>query len=94
MWAPGLADRPRRALLLLNALNVVDAVFTAFAVRTEGAVEANPFVRVIGLPAKIVLVGALSLLVFRVRPRALAWLTLTLAGVLVWHLAGFWASRR
>jgi len=94
VWAPGLADRPRRALLLLNALNVVDAVFTAFAVRTEGAVEANPFVRVIGLPAKIVLVGALSLLVFRVRPRALAWLTLTLAGVLVWHLAGFWASPR
>jgi hypothetical protein len=98
MWEPvargfhALADKPRRALLLLNTLNVVDAMFTALAVRTEGAVEANPFVRAIGLPAKVVLVGMLSLLVFRVRPRALAWLTLVLAGVLIWHLAGFWAS--
>lgn len=100
MWQPlarglrGLAERPRRALLLVNALNVVDAMFTAFAVRTEGAVEANPFVRVVGLPAKVVLVGVLSLLLFRVRPRALAWLTISLAAVLVWHLAGFWASPR
>jgi hypothetical protein len=100
MWEPlsrglhALVDKPRRALLLLNALNVVDAMFTAFAVRTEGALEANPFVRVIGLPAKILLVGMLSPLVFRARPHALAWLTLILAGVLVWHLAGFWASPR
>jgi hypothetical protein len=100
MWEPlarglhALADKPRRALLVLNVLNVVDAVFTAFAVRTEGAIEANPFVRAIGLPAKVVLVGVLSLLVFRVRPRALAWLTLVLAGVLMWHLAGFLASPR
>jgi hypothetical protein len=100
MWEPlarglhALADKPRRALLILNVLNVVDAVFTAFAVRTEGAIEANPFVRAIGLPAKVVLVGVLSLLVFRVRPRALAWLTLVLAGVLMWHLAGFLASPR
>lgn len=89
-----LVERPGRAAVLLNALNIADALFTALAVRAEGAVETNPFVRLIGLPGKIVLVGALSLLILRVRPRALAWLSLAFAGVLVWHLAGFWASPR
>ena len=93
-WLQSLSDNPRRGVLLLNAFNVIDALFTTFAVRNEGAVEANPFVRAIGLPAKIVLVGLLSLLLLRFRPRALAWMTAILAGVLVWHLAGFWASPR
>jgi hypothetical protein len=93
-WTQSLADSPRRGVALLNVMNVADAAFTAFAVRNEGAVEANPFVRAIGLPAKVVLVGGLSLLLFRFRPRAIAWLNLAFACLLVWHVAGFWASPR
>lgn len=99
-WAPvarglnTLANRPRRAFVLLNGLNIIDAALTTFAVRAEGAVEANPLVRMIGLPAKIVLVCGLSILVLHVRPRAMTWLVLVFSGVLVWHLAGFLASPR
>ncbi len=99
-WKPAaraleaLAERPRQAVVLLNVLNVIDALFTSFAVRSEGAVEANPVVRVLGMLAKAVLVGALSIVVFRVRPRALGWLVLVFGVVLIWHLAGFWASPR
>lgn len=88
----GLARSPMKALLVVNLLNLVDAGFTSFAVRSEGAVEVNPFVRLIGLPAKILLVGALSLMLFRVRPRALVWLVLPFLGVFAWHLAGSFAT--
>ena len=49
--------RPLRLVVAVNLLNVVDAVMTTLAVRSGGAVEANPLVRFGGLPLKIVLVG-------------------------------------
>ena len=89
-----LRTSPRQALLVLNTLNLADALFTSFALRAEGGIEANPFVRLIGLPAKILLVAGLSLVLYRIRPRALAWLVLAFGAVFVWHLAGSFASPR
>jgi len=89
-----LAEECRVALVLVNLLNVSDALLTRYAMRTEGAVESNPVVRAIGMPAKILVVGLLSVMLFRLRPRALTWLVVAFSGVLIWHLAGFWASPR
>ena len=94
LWLEGLRRSPRSALVALNALNVADALLTSFAVHREGAAEVNPFVRLIGLPAKLALVVVLSFFLFRVRPRVLPWLVLALTGVLAWHIAGAFASPR
>ncbi len=99
-WAPLtqaivlLQRTPTVALVALNALNVGDALSTRLALHGEGAVESNPVARLIGLPGKLVIVGLLSVLLLRLRPRLLAWLVLPFLSVLVWHLAGFLASRR
>ena len=93
-WEPlsyGLAQlrRSKVALLvILNSLNIADAFLTAFAIRSEQAVEANALIRVIGLPGKVLLVALASWLLVRIRPRALIWPTLGLAAVLV--LASRW----
>jgi hypothetical protein len=98
MWQP-LASlfemgtrRPRVTVAVLNALNVADAVLTHIAVGSGEAGEANPIVRLIGLPAKIILVAALSVVLLRLRPRALPFLVLAFAAVLAWHLAGIAAN--
>ena len=87
-----LQKRPPAALLAVNALNVADALFTQYGLHAEGAVEANPLVRAIGLPAKILLDGVLSVLLFRVRPKVLVWVVLTFCGVIAWHVTGYFAS--
>lgn len=93
-WQP-LAELLRRlqesrtvSWAVLNALNIADAVMTTLALRSQQATEANPVVRAIGLPLKVVLVAALSLFLAHIRPRALVWAILAMAGVLAWHLAG------
>jgi hypothetical protein len=69
-WLENLRRSPRSALVALNVLNVLDALLTSFAVHREGAMEVNAFVRLIGLPGKLALVGLLSIFLFRVRPLA------------------------
>ena len=83
-----LRTTPLSTLVLLNVLNVADAVLTWIAVDANQAVEANPVVRMLGLPAKVMLVGAISLVLYRRRPRALAWTLPVFVGVLAWHVAG------
>jgi hypothetical protein len=83
-----LRDRTRRLLLAVNALNLLDAALTAVAIEKGSAQEANPMVRWMRLPAKIVVVAAASVLIARYRPRALIWPVLLLTGVLVWHISG------
>ena len=98
--APGPAaralDRLRRtplsALVLLNVLNVADAVLTWLAIDSHQASEANPVVRMLGLPAKVMLVAAISLVLYRRRPRALAWTVLIFLGVMAWHVAGIYLT--
>lgn len=75
-------------LILLNVLNAADATLTQIAVGSGVATELNPLVATFGMPVKIVLVAAASVLIYRLRPRALIWPTLALAAVTVWHLFG------
>jgi len=87
-----LRDAPLAALVLLNVLNVADAVLTWIAVRSHQAVEANPVVRMLGLPAKILLVALIGLILYRVRPRAIVWGVAVLVAVIAWHVAGLYLT--
>jgi hypothetical protein len=75
-------------VLSLNVLNVADALMSRFAVAHRFAVEANPFVRLIGVPGKIAIVAILGTLLALVRPRALLWPILALAAALAYQVLG------
>lgn len=79
-------------LLAVNVLNAADAVLTSVAVRSGKGAEANPVVDLIGLPAKIVLVGFASVWLSRTRPRLLILPILVLLAVTGYHLAGLRVS--
>jgi hypothetical protein len=81
-------ERPLRLVIAVNLLNVVDAVMTTLAVRSGGAVEANPLIRFGGLPAKVVLVGVLTWLLYRRRPASLVWPAAALLWVACYHVSG------
>jgi hypothetical protein len=81
-------QRPLSLVLAVNVLNVGDAVLTALAVGSGGALEANPVVRVGGLPAKVALVGLLTWLLYRRRPTALVWPAAALVAVSCYHVTG------
>jgi hypothetical protein len=83
-----LQERPLQLLIAVNVLNLVDAVMTLLAVRSGGALESNPVVRFAGLPAKVVLVGLLTWLLYRRRPSALVWPAAPLLWVAGYHVAG------
>ena len=83
-----LKERPLRLVIAVNLLNVIDAVMTTLAVRSGGAVEANPLVRFGGLPAKVVLVGVLTWLLYRRRPASLVWPSAALLWVACYHVSG------
>lgn len=85
--------RPAALLAIANLLNVADAVATWLFVRSGQVVEANPIVRSIGLPSKVILVGIVTWLLYRTRPRALIWPTLVLLAVMAWDVAGIVLSR-
>jgi hypothetical protein len=71
-------------LWLLSALNVADAWLTTIALQEGVAVEANPVVRAIGMPGKVLLVAAAGWLVYRLRPRALVVPIAALCAVVAW----------
>jgi Domain of unknown function (DUF5658) len=83
-----LQERPLQLVVAVNVLNVVDAMMTLLAVRAGGAFESNPVVRFAGLPAKIVLVGLLTWLLYRRKPSALVWPFAALLWVAGYHVAG------
>lgn len=83
-----LEERPLRLVIAVNTLNVVDAVMTFLAVRSGGAYESNPVIRLVGLPAKIILVGTLTWLLYRRKPSALVWPAAALLWVACYHVAG------
>jgi hypothetical protein len=87
-----LEAHPTEALIACNVLNVTDALLTAIGVHGGIAVESNPLVNAMGLPLKILLVALVSAALVRTRPRALVWPCAVLAGVVLWHLAGFLAQ--
>ena len=79
---------PIGTLVLLNVLNVLDAVLSELAIGAGAARELNPLVLAIGIPAKIVLVAACSSLLLWRRPRALVWPTLAFVALAAYHLTG------
>jgi hypothetical protein len=87
-WVRRAEERPWSLVVACNALNIADALLTSSALRAHEAVEANPVIHVIGLPAKVILVGVASVLVARWRPRLLLVPIVVLAAVFMWHLAG------
>lgn len=63
---PGL-----RLLVAFNVLNLLDALLTFGVTRSGIAREGNPVVEWLTLPGKVVVVAALSFVLWRLRPRAL-----------------------
>jgi hypothetical protein len=88
-----LAERPRRLVVAVNALNLADAVMTALAVRSGAALEMNPVVRTFGLPLKVLLVGVLTGMLYRRRPSTLIWPMAVLLGVLCYQISGIVINR-
>ena len=82
-------DKPLALLVALNVLNVVDIVASDAAIRAGEAAELNPFVGATGSGVKIALVLACSVLLYRVRPRALIWPTMAFVALTAYHLTGW-----
>jgi hypothetical protein len=87
-WIDMATARPTSTLVALNGLNVVDAVLTQMAVIGGVATELNPLVVGAGMIAKVLVVAAASLLIYRVKPKLLIWPALAFVGVTLWHLIG------
>lgn len=76
------------AYVVLNVLNVLDAVLTWHVLNRGLAVEGNPVIGLIGLPGKIVLVALAGWFVAHLRPRPLLIPIVALGLVALWTLAG------
>ena len=83
-----LQERAFRLVIAVNVLNIVDAVMTLLAVRSGGAYESNPVVRLVGLPTKVVLVGLVTWILYQRKPSALVWPFGALTLVAGYHVAG------
>jgi hypothetical protein len=98
MWQPlawlirKLQERPVRLVIAVNLLNIMDAIMTFLAVRSGGAFESNPVVRLVGLPTKAVLVALLTWLLYRRKPTALVWPFVALLCVAGYHVAGIFVN--
>lgn len=75
-------------LVALNVLNLLDAALTFFLVRYGVAAEANPLVEWMTLPGKVLFVAALSLLLWKLRPRALVVPLVGYGAVVCYTIAG------
>lgn len=90
--APAETSRRRRTdvvlLVALNVLNLLDAVLTYLVTSAGIAVEGNPVVGWMTLPGKVVLVSALSLVLWKLRPRALVIPVAGYSAVVAYTIAG------
>lgn len=75
-------------LVALNVLNLLDALLTHLLTRAGAAVEGNPVVGWMTLPGKVVFVAALSLVLWKLRPRALAIPVAGYSAVVAYTIAG------
>ncbi len=87
-FAVRLQGTPKSMLVIVNSLNIADALLTARGVNSGDVEELNPLIKAIGFPAKIVLVAVASWMIYRLRPRFLLWPTLVLLLLFVYHLSG------
>jgi hypothetical protein len=80
--------RPFALLVIVNALNVLDAILTWLGQANGTLEEANPLVAWSGLLPKVLFVGVLSVLVYRTEAR---WLTVPIGvfvGLNLYHVGG------
>lgn len=88
----GIAEALERPIVLvfaLNLLNVLDIVASDAAIHAGQANELNPFVGRTGSGVKVVLVLACSVLLHRIRPRALFWPVLAFVILSAYHMTGW-----
>jgi hypothetical protein len=71
-------------LAAVNVLNVADLILTRMSVDSGLAKELNPVAEALGVPGKLILVATASALIFRLRPGALVWPAVALAGVVTY----------
>lgn len=83
-----MQERAMGALMLLNGLNLLDAILSDAAIGARTARELNPLVMAIGGPAKLALVAVLSGLLFWKRPKALVYPALVFITLIAYHAAG------
>lgn len=83
-----LQGQALRAYLVLNVLNLLDALLTWYVLRRGLAIEGSPVIGVIGLPGKIVLVAIAGWLVAHLSPRSLIVPIVALGVVALWSLTG------
>jgi hypothetical protein len=81
-------DHPLGGLIVINALNIADAVLTWIGVSQGDARELNPVVSAIGLPWKVILVAVVSVAIYRLRPAWLPYPTGVMLLVVAYHLSG------
>jgi hypothetical protein len=84
-----MLERPVGLVVALNLLNVLDIVASDAAIHAGQANELNPFVGRTGSGVKVVLVLGCSLLLYRVRPRALLWPVLAFVMLTAYHMTGW-----
>ena len=84
--------RPLGTLILLNVLNIADAMLSEAAINAGSAHELNPFVLAVGFPAKVTLVAMFSGLLLWRRPQALVWPALVFVVLGAYHLTGLLAN--
>lgn len=72
----------------VNALNILDAALTTYAIDSGVAREANPVIDVIGLNGKITLVAIASALLALVRPKVLLIPIIALGIVVLYSVVG------
>lgn len=95
LWGPvmlGVAEvleRPIQIVVALNLLNVVDILASDAAIRAGEAAELNPLVGTVGSAGKVAIVLACSLVLYRIRPRALVWPLAAFFALTVYHLTGW-----
>lgn len=77
-------------VVALNALNVADAALTVALLRLGLIQEGNPLVLLFGWEAKIIGVAALSLLVWKFKPEALA-VPIAVYSAVIFYTAGMMA---
>lgn len=79
---------PLRLLVMVNVLNIADAVFTWVLVRHGTGEELNPIVDAIGLPGKVVGVAVGTYMLYRIKPDSLRWALIPVAAIVAYHVMG------
>lgn len=82
------ATSPLTLLVVVNALNIADAVFTWVLLRRGTGEELNPVIDVIGPPGKVIAVAIGTYVLYRIKPESLRWALIPVASIVAYHVMG------